>query len=64
MGERVGAGGDAGEFDIAIGSLQESMVAWGQAGAICVLAATDPGSMPNFPNTPGWYDDVSDGSFD
>jgi hypothetical protein len=22
---------------------------------------TDPSSMPNFPTTPGWYDDVSDG---
>jgi hypothetical protein len=22
---------------------------------------TDPGSAPNFPTTPGWYDDVSDG---
>lgn len=22
---------------------------------------TSPGSMPNFPTTPGWYDDVSDG---
>jgi fructose-1,6-bisphosphatase II len=50
IGERVGAGGDAGEFDIAIGSLQESMVAWGQAGAICVLAATDPGSMLPVPD--------------
>ena len=44
------AGGDAGEYDIAIGPLQESIVARGQAGAISVLAATDPGALLSVPD--------------
>jgi fructose-1,6-bisphosphatase II len=43
----VGAGGR--EYDLAIGPLQEAIVARGQVGVISVLAATDPGGMLTVP---------------
>jgi fructose-1,6-bisphosphatase II len=43
----VGAGGR--KYDLAIGPLQESIVARGQVGVISVLAATDPGGMLTVP---------------
>lgn len=43
----VGAGGRA--YDLAIGPLQEAIVARGQVGVISVLAATDPGGMLTVP---------------
>ena len=49
-GAQVGAGGDRGEWDLALGALQEGIVARGESGAISVLAATDPGSMLTLPN--------------
>jgi len=48
-GAELGAGGDRGAWDIALGALQEGIVARGQAGAISVVAATDPGSMLPLP---------------
>ena len=43
----VGAGGR--QYDLAIGPLQEAIVARGQVGVISVLAATDPGGMLTVP---------------
>jgi fructose-1,6-bisphosphatase II len=43
----VGAGGR--KYDLAIGPLQEAIVARGQVGVISVLAATDPGGMLTVP---------------
>ena len=43
----VGAGGR--HYDLAIGPLQEAIVARGQVGVISVLAATDPGGMLTVP---------------
>jgi fructose-1,6-bisphosphatase II len=43
----VGAGGR--RYDLAIGPLQEAIVARGQVGVISVLAATDPGGMLTVP---------------
>jgi fructose-1,6-bisphosphatase II len=43
----VGAGGR--EYDLAVGPLQEAIVARGQVGVISVLAATDPGGMLTVP---------------
>ena len=39
----------AGSYDLAIGPLQEAIVARGQVGVISVLAATDPGGMLTVP---------------
>jgi fructose-1,6-bisphosphatase II len=50
VGDEIGRGGDGGEHDLAIGPLQEAIVARGQAGAISVLAATDPGAMLSVPD--------------
>jgi fructose-1,6-bisphosphatase II len=44
----VGRGGR--HYDLAIGPLQEAIVARGQVGAISVLAATDPGGMLTVPS--------------
>jgi fructose-1,6-bisphosphatase II len=43
----LGAGGR--QYDLAIGPLQEAIVARGQVGVISVLAATDPGGMLTVP---------------
>jgi fructose-1,6-bisphosphatase II len=43
----VGAGGR--QYDLAVGPLQEAIVARGQVGVISVLAATDPGGMLTVP---------------
>ena len=43
----MGAGGR--HYDLAIGPLQEAIVARGQVGVISVLAATDPGGMLTVP---------------
>ena len=47
VGTEVGRGGD--EYDIAIGPMQQHIVAHGRAGAISILAATDPGGMTSLP---------------
>jgi fructose-1,6-bisphosphatase II len=50
VGEVLGAGGDGGDHDLAIGPVQEHLVARGEAGAIAVLAAAEPGSLLAVPD--------------
>jgi fructose-1,6-bisphosphatase II len=46
----VGRGGEGGDLDLAIGPVQEAIVARGQSGAISVLAATEPGALRVLPD--------------
>jgi fructose-1,6-bisphosphatase II len=47
---QLGKGGEAGEYDLAIGPIQETIVASGEAGAITVIAASDPGALLDLPD--------------
>jgi fructose-1,6-bisphosphatase II len=49
-GLELGKGGEAGDYDLAIGPLQEAIVASGEAGAISVIAAADPGTLVHLPD--------------
>ncbi len=49
-GMQLGKGGEAGDYDLAIGPIQEAIVARGEAGAISVIAASDPGALLDLPD--------------
>jgi fructose-1,6-bisphosphatase II len=49
-GMQLGKGGEAGDYDLAIGPIQEAIVASGEAGAISVIAASDPGALLDLPD--------------
>jgi fructose-1,6-bisphosphatase II len=50
VGEQLGAGGEGGDLDLAIGPVQEGIVARGQSGAISVIAATQPDGLHVLPD--------------
>ena len=49
-GMQLGKGGEAGDYDLAIGPIQEAIMASGEAGAISVIAASDPGALLDLPD--------------